>query len=277
MRKAARLVINNLVWIPVIILSAWALTPLIWALSASFKTRIEIYQARTFLPANPSLRAYGEVLSSDGFWNFTYNSTFVSIVSTFLATAIGILAAYAFARYAFRWRHILLILILVPRIIPRVSLVVPLYHMIVSFGLLDTRLALVITYTATAVPFVTWILASFFATVPKSLEDAATIDGASLWQTLFYVMIPVAWPGIAAVLIYCIREAWNEFPFVMAFTTSAESRTLPYQLFLLRETMGIQDWSVVNAFTIITIIPMVIAFLTMQRYVVKGIVSGAIK
>jgi len=196
MRKAARLVINNLVWIPVIILSAWALTPLIWALSASFKTRIEIYQARTFLPANPSLRAYGEVLSSDGFWNFTYNSTFVSIVSTFLATAIGILAAYAFARYAFRWRHILLILILVPRIIPRVSLVVPLYHMIVSFGLLDTRLALVITYTATAVPFVTWILASFFATVPKSLEDAATIDGASLWQTLFYVMIPVAWPGI---------------------------------------------------------------------------------
>jgi len=78
-------------------------------------------------------------------------------------------------------------------------------------------------------------------------------------------------------LIYCIREAWNEFPFVMAFTTSAESRTLPYQLFLLRETMGIQDWSVVNAFTIITIIPMVIAFLTMQRYVVKGIVSGAIK
>lgn len=271
-RIARRLV----VWIPLIVLLAWSLVPILWSFAASLKTPLEVYQAN-WIPEQPTLGNYSELLGSGSFWRYFGNSVFLALTSTALALFASVLAAYAFARYAFRWRHILLIAILVPRILPRASLIVPLYELVERFGLLDTYVALIVTYTATAIPLSTWILIGFFQAVPVELEEAAAIDGASLWQRLWRIVVPIAIPGMVTVGVLAMREAWNEFPFVLAFTTGAEKRTLPYQLFLLRDSMGIQDWPLVNAFTILTIIPILILYLFFERRIVSGLTSGALK
>jgi ABC-type glycerol-3-phosphate transport system permease component len=147
----------------------------------------------------------------------------------------------------------------------------------VSVGLLNTYSALIITYTATAIPLGTWILIGFFEAIPKEMEECASLDGASLFTILWKIMVPIAWPGIMTVFILTLREGWNEFPFALAFTTDRTMRTLPYQLFLLRDTLGLEDWSIVSAFTILTIIPILVLFLVFQKHVVKSIMSGAMK
>jgi ABC-type glycerol-3-phosphate transport system permease component len=170
-----------------------------------------------------------------------------------------------------------LLAILIPRIIPRASLIVPLYQLIEGLGLLNTYTALIVTYTSTAIPLGTWILIGFFGNVPPEIEDSAEIDGASVWQRIWRVIVPLALPGMVTVGVLSFRQAWNEFPFVLAFTTSQEMRTLPYQLFLLRDTMGIQDWPLINAFTIVTILPIVILYMLFERRIVSSLTSGSLK
>ena len=217
------------------------------------------------------------MVTSDGFSIYLWNSFFLAMASTAIALFLSVLAAYGFARYAFRWRHILLLFILVPRILPRASLIIPLYDMVERLNLLDTYTVLVVTYTATAVPMATWILIGFFNAVPRELEEAAAIDGASLWQRIWGVVVPISLPGMVTAGVLSLREAWNEFPFVLAFTTSSDMRTLPYQLFLLRDSMGIQDWPLINAFTITTIIPILALYLIFEKRIVNGLTSGAVK
>jgi ABC-type glycerol-3-phosphate transport system permease component len=256
----------------------WVMLPLSWILTSSFKDRLEIYSSQKFLPVSPDFEAYQAVFSEDQFWISLRNSSIVTLVSTFTAVALCICAAYGFSRFASGWwKHLLLLLILVPRVVPRVSLVVPLYDVIVALGLLNSYTALLVTYTATAIPLGTWILIGFFEAIPRELEECAALDGASLLRIIVSIIIPVAWPGIMTVFVLTLREGWNEFPFVMAFTTDMKMRTLPYQLFLLKDSLGIEDWSVIGAFTVLTIIPILAVYLVFQRHVVRSILSGALK
>lgn len=262
----------------VILFVFWVLLPLSWVFMSSFKGRLEIYNSQRFLPVAPSLDAYRQIFTLRQFWISLVNSTYVSLSSTLIAVTLCVLAAYGFARYARGWwKHMLLLVVLVPRVVPRISLVVPLYDAVVSAGLLNTYTSLIVTYTATAIPLGTWILIGFFESVPRELEECAAIDGASLPLILWKIVIPVAWPGIMTVFVLTLREGWNEFPFVMAFTTDMGMRTLPYQLFLLKDSLGIQDWSIITAFTVLTIVPIIVIYLFFQRHVVNSIVSGALK
>jgi ABC-type glycerol-3-phosphate transport system permease component len=264
------------VWFALILLTIWAVLPIIWSFSASLKTPLTLYSTG-LIPESPTLDNYARVLTSDGFPTYLWNSLYLALASTAIALFISVLAAYGFARYAFAWRHVLLLFILVPRILPRASLIIPLYDLVVSLNLLDTYTVLIITYCATAVPMATWILMGFFRAVPRELEEAAAIDGASLWQRIWLVVVPISLPGMLTAAVLSLREAWNEFPFVLAFTTSSELRTLPYQLFLMRDSMGIQDWPLINAFTITTIIPILVLYLIFERQIVAGLTSGAVK
>lgn len=268
---------NLLIGIPLAVLMIWTLTPILWAIAASFKEPLEIYESRTLLPRSPRLDAYIHVLGMPGFGKWLLNSTIVTVVATIVPLAISILAAYAFARYAFRFRHVLLVMFLVPRIIPRVSLIVPLNEMMADLGLINTYTVLFITYIASAIPLATWILVGFFASVPKEVEESATIDGANMWQRLRHVILPIAWPGVVTAGVLCVREAWNEFAFVLAFVTETGMRTLPYQLYTLKDAMGVQDYAVYNAFTVLTILPLLLVYLLLERRVVESIVSGSVK
>lgn len=266
-----------LIGLPLAILVIWTATPIIWAVFASLKDPLEIYQSNTLLPEDPSLAAYQKVLEMDGFGRWMFNSILVTVVATLVPLSISVLAAYGFARYAFRYRHVLLLFYLIPRIIPRASLIVPLNSLMSDLGLINTYWVLFITYSASAIPLATWILVGFFAAVPKEIEDAATIDGAGMWNRLRRVMIPIAWPGIITAGVLCIREAWNEFAFVLALVNETAMRTLPYQLYVLKDAMGVQDYAVYNAFTVLTVLPLLLIYLLLERRVVDSIVSGAVK
>lgn len=266
-----------LIGIPLAVLVIWTVTPILWAVLASLKEPLEIYESRSLLPENPTLDAYRKVLAMDGFGRWLFNSALVTIVATMVPLTISVLAAYGFARYAFKFRHVLLLLYLVPRIIPRVSLIVPLNSLMSDLGLINTYWVLFITYSASAIPLATWILVGFFASVPKEIEEAATIDGANMWNRLRRVMIPIAWPGVVTAGVLCVREAWNEFAFVLALVNETSMRTLPYQLYVLKDAMGVQDYAVYNAFTVLTILPLLVVYLLLERRVVDSIVSGSVK
>lgn len=268
---------NFIVFFAAFLICLWTLIPIFWAISASFKDPMEIYTSASLLPKSPSFSAYITVMGMRGFWQWVFNSFYVTIVSTIFSIVLSILAAYGFSRFSFKFKGLLLILFLVPRIIPRVSIVLPLFEIIWRLGLLDSHWALIITYTASAIPFSVWLLLGFFNAVPKAIEEAAEIDGASLLQRLIHVIIPLSWPGIVTAIVLCVREAWNEFPFVLSFMVSESKRTIPYALYSLRDAMGIEDWARYNAFTILSILPLILIFIIFQRKIVGSLVAGATK
>lgn len=266
-----------LIWIPLTFLVIWTATPILWAVLSSFKDPLEIYESKNLLPERWRLDAYRTVLGMPNFGTWLMNSIIVTVVATVVPLVLSILAAYGFARYAFKFRHLLLLMYLVPRIIPRVSLIVPLNDLMTDLGLINTYSVLFITYIASAVPLATWILVGFFGSIPKEVEESATIDGANMWNRLRHVMLPMAWPGVVTAAVLCVREAWNEFSFVLALVNETGMRTLPYQLYMLKDSMGIQDYAVYNAFTILTVLPLLVVYLLLERRVVDSIVSGAVK
>lgn len=273
-RKRAR----SVAWITLSLMMVWLLLPIFWAVMSTFKTPIEIYRVPVrILPETFSFKNYARVLSDSDFPRFFGNSVLLTIITTILTLLISFWSAYAFARIRFPLRHVLLLAVLVPRLIPRISVVVPLYRIIVSVGLLNTYTALILTYTVTSIPFAVWILTNVFQSIPREIEESAFIDGARLGQTMMKVILPVATPGVLAVIIFTVRETWNEFPFVLSFTTSAELRTLPYQLFLFRDTLGIENWPLINTFAIITVLPILLVYFLFAGRVTTGIVQGAVK
>jgi ABC-type glycerol-3-phosphate transport system permease component len=266
-------------WLATFTLTAfmiWTLAPAIWLLLGSLKTASEIFRF-TLFPQTPSLRAYRDVFASDGFTTFLTNSIVLAAASTVFTVIVASLAGYGFARFAFKWRHALLLLVVVPRLIPQISLITPLFELLRSFNLLDTRLGLVLTYSALNVPFATWLMAGFIGSIPVDLEEAAATDGASFWQRMTRVVMPLALPGLLMAATLTFVVSWNEFPFVLAFTFSSEMRTLPYALFLLRDTIGIPDWPLMNAFAVSTVLPLIVLYIIFQRYIVRGLVQGAVK
>ena len=266
-----------LIGLPLTFLVIWTMVPILWAFMASLKEPLEIYESNTFFPRDASLDAYRTVLALDGFGRWMFNSVLITVVATIVPLILSILAAYGFARYFFRFRHLLLLLYLIPRIIPRVSLIVPLNDLMSDLGLINTYWVLYITYIASAVPLSTWILVGFFRSVPKEIEESATIDGANMWNRLRYVILPIAWPGVVTAAVLCVREGWNEFAFVLALVTETGMRTLPYALYTLRDSMGVQNFAVYNAFTILTVLPLLVVYLLLERRVVESIVTGAVK
>lgn len=273
-----RTVRRHAYWIPLLILTAWTLGPLLWTLSSSFKPLLEIYTSPpTLIPSTFTVQSYINAVTHQGFVRYFLNSLYLATASTILATIFSVFCAYALARYAFWLRPVVMMFIIVPRILPRAALIAPLYEIIARIGLLDTYAVLIITYTATAIPLATWILTGFIAAVPRQLEECAEIDGASIWRILRSIVIPVALPGIITVGLVSFVQAWKEFPFVLAFTTSRDMRTLPYQLYMMRDALGIQDWPLILAFTTLTILPLVLVFVRFEKHIVSGITRGAMK
>lgn len=275
---AFKRVANIVAWSFLALMMVWLFLPLIWSVTTTFKTAIETYRVPVkILPENLSFHNYIKILTDASFPRYLFNTVYLTVVTTLLTVIISIWPAYAFSRMKFKLQHILLLFIMIPRLIPRISVTIPLYKIIVSAGLLNTYTALIITYTMTSLPFAVWILSGVFQSIPKEIEESAFVDGAQLIQTMFRIMIPIASSGVVTVIIFTVREAWNEFPFVLSFTNSATMRTLPYQLYMFRDTLGIEDWPLINTFAIITIIPILVVYFIFSKKVTSGIIQGALK
>ncbi len=264
-------------WIVLMILAFWTVFPIVMTLSISFKTRAAVAADPSLIPLSPTLDGYRSVIAQQGFKGAFLNSVIVGFGTALLTLALAVPAAYAFARYRFRGRHLLLLFTLLPRLIPGLGLMVPLYRLAVALGAIDKLLTLIVAFTGTILPLAVWLLLGFFQQIPRDLEEAANVDGATLFSRVRYVVLPLAVPGMITIGVLAFREAWNEFNLVLGLTSTPGSRTLPYELFLMTQTTGFQNSPGQAAFAIMTIIPFIFVYLRIERYVVGGITSGAVK
>lgn len=271
-RRIARTVLLSL---PLIALVVWTLAPFLVTLSVSFKDRAQVFAEPGLIPANPTLEAYVEVLTSDSFTTSFVNSVIVGVGTTLLTIVIGVPAAYAFARFNFRGRHLLLLFTLLPRLVPSLGLMVPIYRLAVAIGALDNRLTLIVVYTGMLLPLAVWLMVGFFQQIPREIEEAANVDGANLLKRLRYIVGPLAAPSMIMIGVLAFREAWNEFTLVLVLTNTPGKRTLPFELYLMQGIEGIANFPGEAAFTLLTVLPFVLVYTRVEKYVVAGLISGS--
>lgn len=273
--RAKKILRSVLVAIPLFALVTWTLAPFLVTLSVSFKQKAEVFADPGLIPPNPTLDAYRDVLASDSFTTSFLNSVLVGAGTTLLTILIGVPAAYAFARFRFRGRHLLLLFTLLPRLVPSLGLMVPIYRLAVVAGLLDKRMTLIVVYTAMLLPLAVWLMVGFFQQIPREIEEAANVDGASLWGRLRYIVAPLAAPAMITIGVLAFREAWNEFTLVLVLTNTPGKRTLPFELYLMQGIEGIANFPGEAAFTILTILPFVLVYTRVEKYVVAGLITGS--
>ena len=261
---------------------AVAVFPVLWMVGTAFKPTPEIFSTTPRpLPADPTTEHFAEVLTGDlvpgtPFWQFLANSAVVAVCTVVASSLLALIAATAVARHRFRFRSTVLVMLLVVQMVPLEALVIPLFVMMRRFGLLDSLAGLIVTYIGFSLPFAVWMLRTFVAAVPADLEEAAAIDGASQWQSFWRILFPLVAPGLVATGIFAFITAWNEFVFALTFMSRQDGYTLPVALsfFFGRDTT---DWGAVMAASTLLTVPVVLFFLAVQRRMVGGLVSGAVK
>ena len=259
--------------LPLILLALWTFLPFLVTLSVSFKSRVETFANLSLIPEDPSFAAYTEVVQDPNFVSAFINSVIVGVGTSIVTIILGLPAAYAFARFNFRGRHLLLLFTLLPRLVPSIGVLVPIYRLAVSAGLLDKRITLIGVYSGTLVPLAVWLMVGFFQGIPREIEEAAAVDGAGLWQRIRYIVMPLAAPALITIAVLAFREAWNEFTLVLVLTTSPETRTLPFALFKMGQSEGISNFPAEAAFAILTVLPFILVYSRVERYVVAGLTS----
>lgn len=251
--------------------------PVLWVVSASLRPAGELFSYPfRLIPAEVSLSAYGQVFRA-GMVSWLFNSTLVTIFGVSSIVAVSVPAAYAFSRFEFTGRRGLLGIVLLFQMISPVIIIVPLYTVMSSLGLLRTQTGLILLYVGVQTPFSIWLLKGYFDTIPKELDYAARIDGCNRLQTLRHVLLRPVAPGIAVVAIFNTVLTWSEF--VLAFTVlGSESRlhTISIGVYKFQGQYG-NDWRAIAAASVIGMLPLVIVFLGLQRYFVKGLIEGSLK
>ena len=230
-----------------------------------------------FFTPDLTLDHYRAVLGNPLNRGYLLNTVIVAVTSTVAATFVGALAAYVLARIRlpFRLNRILLVWILVNRLFPPVSLAIPYYLLMRRLGLLDTLPALIITYTAMAIPFVVWIMLTFFQDLPKEIERAAMVDGCTLWQRFRMVVLPMSVTSMAVTAIFVFMACWNELLYALTLT-ALKARTVPVAIagFVGDNALA---WGQMSAFSVISFVPVLLMALAAQKYLVRGITFGAVK
>jgi ABC-type glycerol-3-phosphate transport system permease component len=250
--------------------------PFLWALSTSLKTPDQLlvfpprYIPSPMAPEN-YLRAWQKGMGQ-GF----VNSIFVCTTSVLLTVAVGALAAYAIARLRWGGRNLFLVLIIAPLMVPGLVLLVPTYIVVSQLRLLDTYLVLILLYTVRSLPLSVWIMRGFFETLPRELEEAAYIDGASRLQTLWRVILPLSQPALVATSLIVFHNAWDDFLVAATMTSRAAMRTVQVALYFNIGEYGI-DWGALMAAAVMSLAPMLILFLLLQGRFISGITKGALK
>ncbi|MFI5835784.1 carbohydrate ABC transporter permease [Micromonospora sp. NPDC051300] len=252
--------------------------PVAWLVLASFKSGAEFAQSPpTYLPETWSLENYRRLVDAGLFRNVA-NSALAAAGTVVVATVLSVLAGYGFARFRFRFRGVLFLVVLSTLMIPFQSIVPSLYLILDTLRLTNSILGLILVYTVFALPFGIFTMRAAFAAVPAAIEEAAIMDGAGTLTALCRVLLPVVTPGVATVALYAFFTAWNEFLAALIFTTRQEQYTLPVVLANLQTGAGgLLNWGVLETGAVFAAVPCVLIFLILQRYYVAGLAGGAVK
>lgn len=256
-----------------------ALFPMAWLVLSSFKRKDDINSPDLqVLPPHWTLDNYDRVLTgNDGeFLKWLLNSSIVALCTTLLALLLSATAAYALSRYRFPGYRPALTSFLVTQMFPGAILVVPIFSIMVSLGLLDSKLALILAYSTVAVPFCVWMLKGYFDTIPISIEEAARVDGLTPFGTFWRIVVPLSVPGIAVTAFYSFITAWNEVLFANVLLVDNDSYTLPLGLRTYVNQFEI-NYELLSAGAVLVTIPAVLVFLFAQRYLVAGLTRGGVK
>ena len=254
------------------------LLPIYWMAITSLKTQVEVFASPpTLMPQRPTLENYVSLFANRNMGAYLLNSLIVVGASVLLALVIGSLAAYALARFRMgRLNDRLSFWVLAPRMIPPIAIVVPIFLILQQFGLLNKHLGLILVYTAFNLPFVVWMMRSFFQEIPIDLEEAAMVDGASRLSAFWHVMLPLAAPGLVATAIFAIIVTYNEFFFALTLTSTPAAATLPVgTAALIGKTQTL--FGEMAAAGVVATAPIVCFALLVQRHLVRGLTMGAVK
>jgi multiple sugar transport system permease protein len=253
---------------------AFFLFPVFWLAVTSIKPQSDIYTPA--MPTEPTMKSFQTVLTRYAFDKYFYNSLLVSLATTTLVIAIAVLAAYGFSKYWYPGSRKIFFFCVILRILPFITLMLPLYIYISKLHLMNTKTALIIANTIFSLPLALWILESFFRSLPDELIEAAQIDGASRMGTLMRIVIPISGPSISTVTILTFLNTWNEFLFTFVTASNDRARTMTVGIALLTQNYGVR-WDLMTAAGMIYIVPMLVFVICFQKYIISGLTLGAIK
>lgn len=278
--KSLTQILNRMMFFAVVILVAvYALFPFYWAFNTSFKGEDEMFSRATYLPQNPTLINYESVFNNKAFVRSLVNSAFVSGSTALLAIVIGSFAAYALGQLRFRGRTVILYVILTMTMFPRISILSGLYSIVRDLDIFGTQLALVFSYPVFTLPFAVWVLTSFFQGLPKEIEEAALVDGATPMQTFRLILLPLTAPALVTTGLLAFITSWNEYLYALNFTlTNPEAHTVPVVIAQFSGTVSRQEpIAEIMAAAMVVTLPLVVLVLIFQNRIVAGLTSGAVK
>ena len=254
-----------------------SVAPLLWVFKMSIVTKSELFASPpTFLPQTPTASSYATIFSDERFQKALINSVIIAGVTTVICLFFGAIAAYAIARLRFRFKSLVMTLILAISFFPQVAIIAPLFLQYRTLGIINTYWAVIITDTVFALPLTIWILVTFFKELPRDLEEAAQIDGATTIQAFRMVIVPLAAPGVFTTAILTFIFAWNEFLFANTFLFDADTQPVTVAIPNFA-TVYTVDYGAQAAAAVTVTVPLVILVLFFQRRIVSGLTAGAVK
>jgi ABC-type glycerol-3-phosphate transport system permease component len=268
---------GRVLWrIGLVLLVAFAIAPFAWAAIASLQPDGALSGVPSLWPGQPTLANYRALFTERAFWLPIRNSLVVAASTTVLCVVAGAFAAYALARLEMRGKRAILAVILAVTMFPQIAIVSPLYMLLRALHLIDTYPGLVLPYLTFAIPLTVWLLVGFFRELPRDIEEQAMIDGATRWQAMTRIVLPLSAPGLATTAILTFIYCWNEFLFALSFTLGPERQTVPVAMALFRGQYQI-PWGEILAGAIVATAPVAVIVIAFQRRIVHGLTAGAVK
>jgi len=260
-----------------VVFLVWTLVPFYWMLATSLKKDKEIYGFEaTLVPRQPTFDAYRRLFAQTPFVKYLVNSTIIAVSTTAASLVLGCLGPYALARLRFPGRRLIARGLIFSYLVPPALLFIPLFTVMSTLNLIDTRHGLTLVYLSFTLPFCTWLLLGYFRSVPLELEEAALVDGCSRMSALVRIILPMSLPALAVVAFFSFTQAWNEFLYANVFVNSVDVRTITtgLTLFVVEDVFF---WGPMMGAACLATIPPVLIYLIFQRWVVKGLTLGAVK
>ena len=266
------------VWLPLSVFLFVLLFPFYWMVITTLKPNEELLsrEGNPFWVINPTLAHIKKLLFDTAYPDWLWNTMLVSFVSTALSLICSVLAAYAIERLRFHGSRYVGMAIFLAYLVPPSILFIPLATMVYTLGLFDTRLALILTYPTFLIPFCTWLLMGYFKSIPFELEECALIDGATRWQILWRIVLPLAVPGLISAGIFAFTLSWNEFIYALTFVSSSEVKTVPVGVITELVEGDVYHWGSLMAGALLGSLPVAVLYSFFVEYYVSGM-TGAVK
>jgi multiple sugar transport system permease protein len=250
--------------------------PLLWMLTVSVRPNIEVTKMPPdWIPQVFTLEGYLKIFGSSRFLVVFLNTMVISLLVTVLSLFLGAMAAYALARFRFAGQRAVLMFLITTQMFPLVLLCIPYFRIFITLGLYDTRTSLVIVYLTFTLPFCILMLRSYFLNIPRDIEEAAMVDGCTRLGAIFRTLLPMSYPAFIGAGLYTFLLAWNEFLFAVVLIESWENRVLTMAIYSLMAEF-VTDWNTMMAFSVLASLPLVVAFIFLQKFMVQGMTAGAL-